>query len=141
MGKDSFRFCHTLKVRFPETDASGVIFFGEYFTYFDVAITEYLGALGIGMADLEADGLDVRFVQAEAQFKLPVVFEDVLKIYARTQEIGNTSWTFAFEVYRAGEDRLAASGQCVMVMVTRGQGASARVPDRYRKLVELFERS
>ena len=45
--KRDFNFNHKLRVRFGETDMQGIVFNGNYLTYYDVAWTEYFRALGL----------------------------------------------------------------------------------------------
>ncbi|HET9531211.1 MAG TPA: hotdog domain-containing protein, partial [Blastocatellia bacterium] len=56
--KTDFRFHHKLRVRFAETDLQGIVFNGNYLTYYDVAWTEYFRAIGLryqDMIEMEAD--------------------------------------------------------------------------------------
>jgi len=41
-----FKFSAPVQVRYGETDMQGHVFFGYYFTYFDVGLVEYLRATG-----------------------------------------------------------------------------------------------
>ena len=43
---------HTIRVRYAETDAMGVVYYANYLTYFEVARVEYLRAAGIRYRDL-----------------------------------------------------------------------------------------
>jgi len=46
-GGNGFTHCHTVRVRYAETDAMGVVYYANYLTYFEVARVEYLRAAGI----------------------------------------------------------------------------------------------
>ena len=41
-----FAFFHPTRVRWAECDVQGVVFYPQYFVYFDVAMTEYMRELG-----------------------------------------------------------------------------------------------
>ena len=45
MNRVSFKFFYTLRVRYAEVDAQGIVFNAHYLTYFDCAITEYYRAI------------------------------------------------------------------------------------------------
>ena len=51
-------------IRYAETDAQGVVYYVNYFVWFEVACTSYLRAIGYDYVTLERDGLG--FVIAEA---------------------------------------------------------------------------
>ena len=64
-GKDAsrymYRFFHDIHVRYIETDQQGHVFFGHYLTYFDVALTEYLKAIGYSYDQFLQVGIDFCF--------------------------------------------------------------------------------
>ena len=47
------------KVRYSDTDAQGIVFNGNYFTYMDDAFTDYLEAMGLGGGGLVDRGFDI----------------------------------------------------------------------------------
>src|SRR5690242_8558060 len=61
MERADFTFFHTLRVRWAEVDRQDVVFNGNYFLYFDVAITEYWRAIGFDYPDdiVEKFGTDI----------------------------------------------------------------------------------
>src|SRR5215470_1730711 len=56
--KSDFRFHHTLRVRFGETDLQSIVFNANYLLYCDVAWTEYFRAIGLTWDEMVASGLD-----------------------------------------------------------------------------------
>ena len=87
--KNDFRFYHQLRVRFAETDMQGIVFNGNYLTYYDVAWTEYFRALGIQWKDLINIGADTVLARTTMEFKAPARFDELLEIYTRISKIGN----------------------------------------------------
>jgi acyl-CoA thioester hydrolase len=132
-----FKFYHPLKVRYVETDAQGHVFFGHYFTYFDVALTEYMGNLGFTYADMLAQGVDMYYVDARCQYKGRAFFEDFLHVHARIARFGDTSFSFEFAIVRAGE--LIANGEITAVTVDTQTWKPIRVPEALRRAVREFE--
>ena len=68
MRREDFTFLHRLRVRWVEVDRQDVVFNGNYFLYFDVAVTEYWRAIGIPYPGgyVDAYGTDVYAVRAAA---------------------------------------------------------------------------
>ena len=79
-------------VRYAETDAQGRVFFGNYLTYFDVALTEYMRAIKFPYTDMLEAGMDMFYVEANCQYKGAARFDDLLHIHAQVGHIGNTSF-------------------------------------------------
>ena len=46
-----------IEARYQETDKMGVIYHGNYATWFEVARTDYIRKLGFSYADMEKEGI------------------------------------------------------------------------------------
>lgn len=117
----------------------GIVFNGNYLTYYDVAWTEYFRAAGLEYKDFGKFGADTVLARTEMDFKSPAKFDEVLEVYARVSSIGNKSLTFAFEIYPEGEERLIGSALSIYVCVSPQTLQSTKVPDALRKILSEFE--
>ena len=108
-----YKFYYPLRVRYVETDAQGHVFFGHYLTYFDVALVEYMRAVGHTYQGMVASGVDMFYAEASCQYKGRARFDDLLHVDARIGHIGNTSFTFEFAIYKQPTDELIATGKIV----------------------------
>jgi len=134
-----FKFYYPIKVRFSETDLQGHVFFGHYLTYFDVALMEYLAALGFNYQQTLELGMDMVYAEALCRYKAPAYVEETLHVYARVAEIGNSSLRFEFSVHGANSDRLVATGHIVAVAIDAKTKRKIRVPEPLRKAIRAFE--
>ena len=137
--KGDFKFHHKLRVRFGETDMQGIVFNGNYLTYYDVAWTEYFRALGLELKDLIEIGVDTVLARTTMEFKAAAHFDEILEIHTRVLGMGNTSMTFEFEIYREGEELLIGSASSLYVCVDPKTLRPARAPDRLREMIGRFE--
>jgi acyl-CoA thioester hydrolase len=137
--KSDFRFHHSLRVRFAETDMQGIVFNGNYLTYYDVAWTEYFRAVGLEWRDILATGADTVLARTTLEFKAPSRFDEILEIYVRVAKIGNTSLAFEFEVYAEASDRLLNAASSVYVCVDPSTLRPIQVPETLRRAIREFE--
>ena len=98
--KPPFRFAVYTRVAFSDTDAQGVVYYGRYLPYFDLARTEYhrsLGEIGAGRTE---------FVMrvSNVEYHAPARFDDLLEVYVRISRIGQSSVTYEYEAYRIGPE-------------------------------------
>ena len=141
------KFYYPLRVRYVEVDAQRHVFFAHYLNYCDVALTEYMRAIGHAYPDMLASGVDMFYVEASCQYKGRARFDDVLHVHTRIGHIGNTSFTFEFAIYRVvsaadgtqPSDELIATGKIVAVAVDLQTEQPVRVPDALREAVARFE--
>ena len=137
--KSDFKFHHDIRVRFADTDLQGIVFNGNYMTYYDVAWTEYFRTIGFEWKDLLALGVDTVLARTTMEFKAPAKFDEILEVHTRVSKIGTTSLTFEFAIYPQGEDRLIGSADSLYVCVDPKTLKSTPVPDRLRQSIVEFE--
>jgi acyl-CoA thioester hydrolase len=136
---EKFRFYYPLKVRYAETDAQGHVFFGNFYTYFDESLLEYMRAIGYSYTDLLDDGMDLLYVESLCRHHAAAHFDDVLNVHARIGSIGNSSLTFEFSIYKDGPGELVATGHIVGVNVDKTSRRPVRVPEVLRHKVREYE--
>jgi acyl-CoA thioester hydrolase len=134
-----YRFFQPIQVRYIETDQQGHVFFGHYLTYFDVALTEYLKAIGYSYDEFLQAGVDFYYVETLCQYHDRAFFDDILHVHARVGQIGNSSFTFEFAIFESMSQRFIANGHIVAVAVDRSTAKPTPVPDPLREAVARFE--
>jgi acyl-CoA thioester hydrolase len=118
-----------LRVRYQETDAMGVVYYGNYFTWFEVARTEFLKELGLSYRRMEEDGLRLMVVDASCHYKAPCRYDDVIRIQTWVSEMRTTSLAFEYKVFFG--QRLLANGRTAHVF-TNASLKPTRIPQGLR---------
>jgi acyl-CoA thioester hydrolase len=134
-----YKFYFPLRVRYIEVDAQRHVFFGHYFTYFDVGLAEYLRAIGFTLQEMLATDWDMFYIESKCQYKGRARFDDILHVHTTIDHIGNTSFTFKFAIHKQPDDDLIATGKIVAVAVDVKTEKPIRVPDELREAVRRFE--
>ena len=100
---------HTVRVYWEDTDAGGIVFYGNYLKFMERARTEWLSTLGFGQEAMRRAG-EGMFIVAETTLRYlkPARLDDQLTVTVAVTEIGRASVTFAQEVWRA--DTLLTQG-------------------------------
>jgi len=124
-------------VRFEETDAQGIVFYGNYVTYQDETVTEYLNAVGYGYEDFDERDWDVHVVNVELDYRGSATFRDDLVNAMRISAVRESSIEFEYECRRADDDEVLVEGSVTHVAVEGGE--STRVPDEFRDAVVEFQ--
>jgi acyl-CoA thioester hydrolase len=130
-----FKFSARTRVGFSDTDAQGVVYYGRYNPYFDIARVEYLRALGL----LNRSGGEFVMRANDVEYFAPARFDDELEIYARVSRIGRTSVTFEFAAYRLPDDALMVTAHQTVVHVDPSERTPVPVPEDYRAAIIGFE--
>jgi len=131
-----FKYSALTRVAFSDTDAQGVVYYGRYLPYFDLARVEYHRHLGQLAGGGEAEYV-MRAVQVE--YHAPARFDDTIEVFVRLARIGRTSATFEHAAYLYEDDRLMVTAHQTVVLVDLATRTACPIPDAYRVAVRGFE--
>jgi acyl-CoA thioester hydrolase len=126
--KPPFKYAARTRVGFSDTDAQGIVYYGRYVPYFDLARVEYHRHLGLSAAQLDGNEFVMRAMTVE--YHAPAVFDDLLEIYVRVARIGRTSATYEFAAYRADDDVLMVTAAQTLVLVDLDERKACAIPER-----------
>ena len=108
-------FTHSVRVRYAECDAQGVVFNANYLAYIDISITElWREALG-GYQRMIDEGIDVMVVDARLRFRKGARFDDMLTLGVEVARLGETSISSDHTISRGDELLLEATIHHVLV--------------------------
>ena len=140
MAKSDFRFMTTVRVRWMECDAQGIVYNGAYLGYLEIGQAEYYRNLGFAIYIIPQSGyFDFAVVKSTQEFKAPAKVDEIIELHVRVSKIGSTSLTLNLEIYPEGSDRLLTSIETVYVGYDAATESSRPVPDAIRLLVTHFE--
>jgi acyl-CoA thioester hydrolase len=135
--KPPFKFSARTRVGFSDTDAQGIVYYGRYNPYFDLARVEYHRMLGL--LDRDRTGGDFVMRANDVEYFAPARFDDELEIYARVSRIGRTSITFEFAAYKIPDDTLMVTAHQTLVYIDLAERTAHAVPQNYRAAIEAYE--
>ncbi len=130
------RFTTQVRVRYAETDAAGVVYYGVYLTYFEVARVELLRALGHPIGDVEERGVLMPVVEARLKYLRPACLDELLDVTLWVESVGPASFGFEYEITRDG--LLLVTGTTRLAVVERDTGRAMPMPDWLRALFDAI---
>ena len=136
---EDFRFHREIEVRFRDLDPMRHVNNAVYVTYFEIARTGYMKALGL---PFEGDGIGLfPFIMLDVHcwFVAPALFTDVIVAYVRTSSIGTKSYAFEYILTRKEDGAVVAIGSSTQVHYDYRQERTVPVPLELRERLELFE--
>jgi acyl-CoA thioester hydrolase len=126
-----------LRVRYAETDQMGYVYYGNYYTYFEVGRVEYMRARGVAYKEMEtADDCFIVVAESRCRNRRPARYDDLLRIRTSVAELRRRTIRFSYEVFRDADGELLASGETLHVICDR-QGRPKALPDKYRKYFDV----
>lgn len=135
--KPPFRYSALTRVAFSDTDAQGIVYYGRYMPYFDLARTEYHRHLG--QEGVKAGGHDFVMRANTVEYFAPARFDDLIEVFIRLRRIGSTSITYEYHAWRVADDILMVTAQQTLVLVDLARRSPVPIPPEFRETFVAFE--
>lgn len=129
-------------VRWSDVDYAGIIFYGSYVRFFEIAETELFRAAGVPYSEVfDRFGIWLPRAHLSCDFKYPARLDDCLRVAVYFTRFGTSSLGINFDVLQVKAAQLAAAGREVLVCVDRKTMRPRPLPADLRKLLQPFAMS
>jgi acyl-CoA thioester hydrolase len=129
-----YPFAHTLRTRFAETDAMGIIHHAAYLPYLEEARVEYLRAIGHPYDAVreapEGQGREFPVLEVSVHYRQPLRFDDEVTVSLHIGAVRGATFQIAYLLTAGGEAKATAVTVHGCVDPT---GRPARLPDWVRQ--------
>ena len=116
-----------VRVYYEDTDAAGIVYYANYLKYLERARTEWLAAMGFGLAELEMQHAAVFVVhRLEIDYRRPARLGDALTVTVAPVEVGRSRLVVLQDVQR--EDAVLTNARVTLAFVARDTWRPTRVP-------------
>jgi acyl-CoA thioester hydrolase len=122
-----------VRVRYAETDKMGVVYYANYFVWFEVARADLLRTLGWSYREMEHAGVSLPVIDAQCQYHRSVRYDDELDVHAEGRLLSKVRMEFVYRVVRRADQVLAASGRTVHAALDTA-GKPCRLPGRIQEV-------
>jgi acyl-CoA thioester hydrolase len=124
-----------VRVRYAETDKMGVVYYANYFVWFEVARADLLRSLGWTYREMEHAGVSLPVIEAECQYLRPARYDDELEVRTEGRLLSPIRMEFTYEVRLLADAVVSASGRTVHASLD-SSGRPCRLPSRIREVFE-----
>lgn len=120
------------KIYYYDTDAGGVVYYGNYLKHLEEGRNEFCASKGMDLAKLAKSGVEFPVVHVEVDYKSPARYGDTVRIYTRLEKIGGSSLHFYQEIHR--DDKLLIKARVVWACIDK-EFKARPVPDEIKALL------
>lgn len=99
-----------IRPRYGETDQMGVIYHGNYFSYFEVARSELFRTLGYTYKKLEEDGIILPVIECNCRYIKPLLYDEEVVVKAQVEKLKGVRITVKYEIFRKSDRELLSHG-------------------------------
>ncbi len=122
-----------IRVRYADTDMSGIVYNANYLVWFEAARGEFFWQRGMDYArDIEARGYHWPVTEANLRYHAPAFYGDLLTVRAWIADVKSRAMTVRYEISRDGKK--LCTGFTTHINIDK-DGRPTAYPDDIRKLL------
>ena len=122
-----------LRVRYADTDKMGVVYYGNYPIFFEIARSEYMRGKGFTYKEFEDMGYYLVVVNLEAKYYGNAGYDDLIVVKTSMPELKSRGLTFHYSVYK--DETLLVEGSTKHFCVNNEKKAVA-IPAHVYKILQ-----
>ena len=129
----------TLRVSYGDTDQMGVVYYANYFRFFEQARIDLLRGQGLRYRDLESQRqIYLPVAEADCRYLSAARYDDLLLIKTWVAALGRASLTFAYEVWEAEKQARRLAAGSTRHAVLNGQWKPVPLAEDVRAALKPF---
>lgn len=126
------RNCTTIRVRYADTDAGGVVYHANYVVWLESSRTEALRAHGVPYVEMQEHGIHLPVIDLQVRYHRPALYDQLIEVWTHIAEITRTRVRFEYTLRRHGETAPLATAHTAHTFVD-ARGRVLRM-DRYPEI-------
>lgn len=103
-----YRFAHSVRTRFAETDAMGIIHHSAYVPYLEEARAARLRHAGHPYDEVRAAGIDFAVLEVYVRYRRPLRFDEVVDVHVSVGALTRATFQVGYLLTVGGETRATA---------------------------------
>jgi acyl-CoA thioester hydrolase len=127
----------TLRVRFAETDAQGIVYYANFFVWFEVGRVNYLREVGFDFWRRREEGVTFVIGEARCKYHASARFDDQILVRTWISQVKQRSFVFSYEVLNQDSGTLLADGESSQVMLDPNTFKPIPIPEEFGRLLLL----
>jgi len=131
---------YKLRSRYSETDKMGYVYHGKFLEYFEVARVEMIRSYGIDYRMMEDEGIMLPVVEANIDFKLPVLYDEPILVKVHLFDKPSIRLRTYYEVEAIEREQLCVQAQVTLFFMNEKRRRPCKAPsyflDRFEQAIQ-----
>ena len=125
------------RVIYADTDAGQVVYYANYFKWFESGRRELLRFLGIDLHAIQKKNILTPVVEAHCNYLAPARYDDMVIVETKIALIKEKAIKFENKIFRKKDKKLLVEGYTVNVFVDGKKMKSIKIPEDIKKKLKL----
>jgi len=127
-----------IRVRYADTDKMGIVYNGNYLTFFEVGRTELMRNAGLPYIEFEKAGYMLPLVEAHINYKQAAYYDDILEVNAKI-DLTELKATLRFDYNINVANRQIATGWTIHTFVKMPELKPVRPPKIFVNFIDTLK--
>jgi acyl-CoA thioester hydrolase len=106
-----------IRTTYKDTDQMGVVYYGNYLTYFETGRTEFIRALGFSYRDMEAEGITLPVLECSCKYISPVLYDEEISVETSISEVKGLRMRIDYVIRSRESGAIHATGHTVHAFI------------------------
>ena len=120
-----------IRVRYAETDQMGIVYYANYFVWFEVGRTDLLRQAGWSYREMETEGFSLPVIEAHCEYRQPAKYDDEIEVKTTGTLVSPVRVRFDYDVTTVASATRLVTGHTIHATLDRN-GRPCRLPDRVK---------
>ncbi len=125
-----------LRVRYAETDASGIAHHSAYLPWLEMGRVDWLRAAGMRYTEIEVSGLSLPVVELQIRYVKAVRFDDALRVRTALTDLRSRSLRFGYEIVTDEANPIQVANASSRHICLSAGGGIVKLPRALRDLAD-----
>lgn len=126
-----------IRIRYADTDQMGIVYYGNYCTFYEIARTEALRKLGFSYKLMEEKGIIMPVIKLNIKYIKPAYYDDVINISAAIKEKPSVKINFDYEIFNVN-NLLINSGNTVLAFINKQNNKPVQAPNWFLEALNPY---
>ncbi|WP_274311768.1 1,4-dihydroxy-2-naphthoyl-CoA hydrolase MenI [Staphylococcus hyicus] len=128
-----------IESRYQETDQMGVIYHGNYATWFEVARTDYIRKLGLDYSEMEQEGVVSPVTELNINYKKSVTYPEKVTVKTWVSKFSKLRSRYQYEIYNENGE-IVTTGFTDNVIITKDDRKPLRLDKRFPNWFDVYRK-
>ena len=125
-----------IRVRYVDTDKMGIVYNGNYLSFFETGRTELMRSYGLPYTKVEKEGFLLPLIDAYVKYKNPAKYDDILNVKAEMDFEESPKLKFNYEI--TVDNKLITTGYTRHIFVRADDMKPVRPPSLFTQIIEEY---
>jgi acyl-CoA thioester hydrolase len=122
------------RIPFGDTDQMGVVYYANYFRYFEMLRNELIRSSGKSYKQIEEENLMFPVLEAYCNYIYPAKYDDIIQVYGKLEEIEANRFKIIYKIYEKSSKKILVEGFTWHICISK-DGKPRKLPEYIKSLI------